>query len=166
MPEKLPNARDLYLHLLAEALYVERRLAGEVLQDVIRQAQDEELVEALEHHLEQTREHVARAEQAFRLADAEPSAARSAPFEALVAEHGEVAPLVVLPQAADVFHAAAAAHTEHFELAVYGALVELARALDQPEAATLFERTLKEEQAALKLVAGVLPRLARRAAGT
>lgn len=166
MPAKLPNPRDLYLHLLAEVLYVERRLAGEVLRDLIRQAQDEEFVEALQKHLEQTRAHVVRAEQAFRLADAEPSAARSAPFESLVSQHGEIAPHIVLPRAADVFHAAAASHTEHFELAAYGTLLALARALRQVEAAKLLEQTLKEERAALEHVAGVLPRLARAAAQT
>ena len=144
--------------------YVERRLVGEVLRELILEAQDEELVDGLEHHLEQTRDNVSRAEQAFRLAAAEPSAARSAPFESLVAEHAEAAPKIVLRRLADVFHAAAAAQTEHHEIAAYATLVELARALDQPDAAKLLEQTLIEERDALKHVSELLPRLARQAA--
>ena len=71
---------------------------------------------------------------------------------------------IVLRRLADVFHAAAAAQTERHEIGAYATLVELARALDQPDAAKLLEQTLIEERDALKHVSELLPRLARQAA--
>src|SRR3954452_13760382 len=119
MAAKLSNPRDLLLALLADLLYVERRLVGEVLPAVIRAVADEELRSMLAAHLDETRAHVERAETAFRRVDAAPSANLSGGFEGLVAQHDQVAPLVVLPALADVFHAASALRVEHHEIAGY-----------------------------------------------
>ena len=163
MPAKLSNPRDLFLQLLGEALYVERRLAGEVLDELIRAAQDEELVQGLRNHLEQTRQHAARAETVFRSFAAEPSAARSASFEGLVGRHDEIATKIMLPRVADFFHAAAAAETEHYEIALYTALVRYAAALGAERVAQALEETLEEERAALETVERALERLAPEA---
>jgi ferritin-like metal-binding protein YciE len=157
--DKLSNARDLVLHLLGEALYIERRLAGEVLEELIRAVQDEELAEALRNHLEQTRTHVARAEAVFRSLDAEPSAGRSAAFEAQVSQHRELTPKIVVPRQADFFHAVAAAQTEHYEIGLYAALVEAVRSFGRGDAEPL-EETLAEEREALAAAERALKRLA------
>ena len=163
MPDKLSNPRDLFLTLLSEALYVERRLAADILPTLHEQASDEELEEALAEHLEQTRAHVERVGSAFRAVRAEPAARRSPPLEALASEHEELAGSVVLPSLRDGVHAAAAAHGEHYEIAAYGALLPLARALAASEAIDALEQNLRDEEKALRKLEKIVDRLVHEA---
>jgi ferritin-like metal-binding protein YciE len=124
--DKLSSPRDLFLHLLAEMLWVERMLVFEVLPSLRKQVQSESLAAAVEEHLAQTRGHVTRVEEVFRALGAEPVSARSAPAAALASEHEETAGKIAEPRLADLFHAGAAITTEHFEIASYDVLLELA----------------------------------------
>jgi len=62
---QITTPRELFLHELGDILYVERKLAEEVLPKLISELQDEEFTTALENHLEQTRVHVSNVEQVF-----------------------------------------------------------------------------------------------------
>jgi ferritin-like metal-binding protein YciE len=128
--DKLASPRDLFLQLLAQMLWVERMLVFEVLPSLRKQVQSESLAAAVEEHLAQTRGHVTRVEEVFRSLGAEPVSARSAPAAGLASEHDETAGKIAEPRLADLFHAGAAITTEHFEIASYDVLLELA-----PEAA-------------------------------
>jgi ferritin-like metal-binding protein YciE len=146
--DRLSSPSDLFLHLLAEMLWVERMLVFEALPSLHKQVQSESLAAAVEEHLAQTRGHVTRVEEAFRALGAEPVSARSAPAAALAAEHEEMAGKIAEPRLADLFHAGAAITTEHFEIASYDVLLELA-----PEAvqATLAQNREEEAQALKQL---------------
>jgi ferritin-like metal-binding protein YciE len=157
MAGKLSNPRDLVLLLLADLLFVERRLAGEVLAAVIREVRDDELKAALEQHREETEVHVTRLETAFRRLEAAPSASLSRAFESAVAQHEELAHAIVDPRLADVFHADAALHVEHYEIAGYRSLLRFA----PPNVAEPLEDTLRDEELAAKTLETALGRLAR-----
>jgi ferritin-like metal-binding protein YciE len=159
MPLTVSNPRDLYLVALADILFVERLLDFEVLPDLLGQVRDAELAKALAEHREQTRGHAERVERAFRLVGAEPSSARSAPFVGSKEQHEEVAGGIKDERLADLFHAMAAVHTEHYEIAAYRALIALARALEQREAVELLEANLAEEEAALERAEAAVARL-------
>lgn len=55
----------------------------------------------------------------------------------------------------DLVDAGAAARTEHYEIAAYTGLIEMARALGETDAVTLLEENLKEEKEALRGVESV-----------
>jgi ferritin-like metal-binding protein YciE len=118
---------------------------------------DEELKDALEEHRAQTKEHVDRVETAFRRLDVAPTSNLSRPFESAVAQHHELAAAIVEPRLADVFHAQAALHTEHWEMAAYRTLLPLVG----DEVRELLERSFKEEGDAAKLLVQTVDRLAR-----
>jgi ferritin-like metal-binding protein YciE len=156
----LSNPRDLFLRLLGEQLWTERTLAFEVLPKLRCAVESEGLAAALAQQLEQTREQAARLERVFRAADAEPSSNLSPPAERLASHHDEVAQQIANERLADVFHAAAAATTEHHELAAYDALLELAAALELPDdAREALEQNRREEAEALERVESELRRL-------
>jgi ferritin-like metal-binding protein YciE len=134
-----------------------------VLPQLARAAQGESLAHAFEEHLEQTRGHAARLEEVFRAVGAEASSNRDPAAQKLFDHHDEVAPTIVEPRLRDVFHAAAAAKTEHYELACYGALVELARALGVDSGP--LERNRSEDARALEQVETLGARLGRELAG-
>jgi ferritin-like metal-binding protein YciE len=153
--DRLSSPRDLFLQLLAEMLWVERMLVFEVLPSLHKQVQSESLAAAVEEHLAQTRGHVTRVEEVFRALGAEPVSARSAPAAALASEHEETAGKIAEPRLADLFHAGAAITTEHYEIAGYDVLLELA-----PEAAREpLAQNRREEEQALELLRELSGRL-------
>jgi ferritin-like metal-binding protein YciE len=156
------NPRDLLLQQLAQLLWVERMLAFEVLPSLQKEVKSEGLAQTLAEHLQQTRQHVSRVGQAFRTLEAEPSSGRNQALAALASQHDELAESIVEPHLKDFFHAAAAIHSEHLELAGYEAAITLARTLGAAEAADLLEQNRKEEEQALKLLRGHAERLAQQ----
>jgi ferritin-like metal-binding protein YciE len=148
--DKLSSPRDLFLQLLAQMLWVERMLVFEVLPELRKQVQSESLAAAVEEHLAQTHQHVARVEDCFHVLGTEPVSARSAPAAALKDEHEEVTGKIAEPRLADLFHAAAAIHTEHLELAGYETLIEFARALDRSDVEERLEQNRREEAETLE----------------
>jgi ferritin-like metal-binding protein YciE len=153
--DRLSSPRDLFLQLLAQMLWVERMLVFEVLPSLRKQVQSESLAAAVEEHLAQTRDHVTRVEEVFRVLGTEPVSARGAPAAALFAEHEEVAGKIAEPRLADLFHAGAAIHTEHLELAGYDVLLGLAPDAVQESLA----QNREEEAQALERLRGLAHRL-------
>ncbi len=95
MATTVASPRDLFVLLLGELLYVERRLAGGVLRDLATSTADEELAAVLRQHLDETKRHVDRAEAVFRRIDVTPSAHRVAAFECALDRHDQLASSIV-----------------------------------------------------------------------
>jgi ferritin-like metal-binding protein YciE len=142
------NPRDLLLQLLSELLWIERTLYFEVLPKLHDDSRAPELQRAFTEHRGETREHGVRLEAAFRAAGAEPAAARSATLAAAAQQHEEAAKELTSPQLKDTFHAMGAMRTEHLELALYDAAIQLA----DGECRKLLEQNRKEDAQALELV--------------
>ena len=150
------NQRDLVVQLLGELLYVERRLADVVIRDLAGAVRDDELRTLLEQHRTETKEHVERVETAFRRLDVSATSNLSRPFESALAQHDELAKQIVEPRLADLFHAQAALHTEHWEMAAYRTLLPLVA----DEVAEVLRPSFAEEGEAAKGLVRVVDRLA------
>jgi ferritin-like metal-binding protein YciE len=155
---KISNERDLVVQLLGELLFVERRLADSVLEDLARAARDDELRTLLQRHRDETKEHAERIETVFHRLEVAPTSNLSRPFESAVAEHDALAGSIVEPRLADVFHAQAALHTEHREIGSYQALLRLVPS----ELRDLLSPSLDEEIEAAKSLVKAIDRLASR----
>ena len=154
---KVSNPRDLVLQLLGELLFVERRLADRVIDELVGAASDDQLAELLERHRDETKQHAERVETAFRRLEVVPTSNLSRDFESAVAQHDAFAGSIVEPRLADLFHAQAALHTEHWEMAAYRTLLPLVPS----EVAELLEPSFDEEGTAAKALVAVIDRLAR-----
>jgi ferritin-like metal-binding protein YciE len=119
------------------------------------------LAHAVAEHLEVTKVHGPRLEEVFRAVGAEPSSNLDAALEKLAEQHDELAPSFANERLADVFHAAAAARTEHEEIAMYDTLLTLANALDLGDARSLLQENRREEEHALGRINAELERLVR-----
>lgn len=117
--KKISNPKDLEVAQLAEILWVERRLAFDVLPKVIGEVTDEELRGLFDEHLAETKQHVERVEERFSELGMEPSSAFSPGLSALVEHHDTVAGKIVEPHLEDRWHALSGIAVEHFELALY-----------------------------------------------
>jgi ferritin-like metal-binding protein YciE len=167
MPATMSNPRDVYLTLLGDMLYVERTLSNEVLPSMLGEIHDPSLAGVLAEHLEETKAHVGRVEQAFRAAGAETSSNHSLPFGGLVEQHSELSKSAVATQLADVLHLDAALHTEGYEIASYRVLIALADTVAPEALGSLRENLAEEEEAEARLrkLLGELARATPTAAG-
>jgi ferritin-like metal-binding protein YciE len=150
------NPRDLVVQLLGELLFVERRLADDGLRKLVDAVSDDELRASLEHHLTETREHAERIETAFRRLEVAPTSNLSRAFESAVAQHDKLAQAIKEPRLADLFHAQAALHTEHWEMSAYRALLPLV----PPEVAELLRPSFDDEGDAARELVKAIDRLA------
>jgi ferritin-like metal-binding protein YciE len=150
--------RDLFLHELGDILYVESKLSGEVLPELIDEVQDPDFRKGLERHLEQTKSHVTNVEQIFDSMGEQPQTEECLGFKGLKKEHDEMIS-EVSEDLVDMVDAGAVARTEHYEIAAYNGLMEMARALGESEAVRLLEENLKEEREALHEVEAVAKKL-------
>jgi ferritin-like metal-binding protein YciE len=151
---EIRTPRDLFLHELGDILYVERKLVDEVLPKLIEEVGSAEFRKGLKRHLDQTKGHITNLEQVFDLLGEEPKAEKCIGFEGLKKEHeelvGEADPSLI-----DLIDTGAATRTEHYEIAAYSGLMEMARSLGESDAVSLLEENLKEEKEALREVESV-----------
>jgi len=111
-------------------------------------ANDHRLTQRLGRHEKETREQVKRLERAFKALGVRPARRKAAGIDGLSTEFSEAAGSVG-PDLADVVTLNVASRVEHYEIAAYESLVEMARALGEREVQQLLERNLKEEKAML-----------------
>lgn len=153
----ISDPRALFLHELGDILGAERtieKMLGKLQADV----RDKDLAKGLERHRDQTRQHVANLEEAFRTLGEQPKAERCPGIEGIRTEYDESAHQIA-PELRDVFTGGAVARTEHYEMAVYRGLVTTAKALGERDAARLLEKNLKEDEQMAKEIESLAERL-------
>ena len=103
---------------------------------------EKQLVQALQEHLEQTKEHVTRLDQVFEFFEKKAKAKKCKAMQGLVAEGKDL----IDEDAGDAALISAAQKVEHYEIAAYGSLLSWAKLLGEEDAADLLEETLDEEK--------------------
>lgn len=131
---------------LKDIYWAEKHLT-KALPKMKKAATTEQLQTAIEEHLAQTEEHVARLEQVFELLGKTARAKKCEAMEGLTKE-GET----VIEETEDgtmtrdVGIIMSAQKVEHYEIATYGGLVSLAGTLGLEKAASILAQTLEEEK--------------------
>jgi|SRR5687768_7276045 len=112
-------------------------------------ATNEELIAALDEHLEVTEEHVARLEQVFELLGKKAQAKKCEAMEGLTKEAESIIEETEEGTATrDVGIIMAAQKVEHYEIATYGGLAQLAKTMGLTEVSEILGQTLAEEKEA------------------
>jgi ferritin-like metal-binding protein YciE len=110
-------------------------------------ATTEELKDAFEDHQLQTKKHISRLEKVFKLIDEEPQQKVCEAIKGIIKEGEEI---IKSTQDGSMTRDAAliiaAQKVEHYEIATYGGLAQLAITMGHDKAADLLEKTLEEEE--------------------
>jgi len=115
-----------------------------------------ELQNAIGDHLEQTKEHVSRLEQVFEILGQKPQAKKCDAMEGITKEGESVIEDTEDGTATrDVGVILAGQKVEHYEIATYGGLAQLARTLGHEDVAEILETTLSEEREADELLTSI-----------
>ena len=144
---KFENLMDVFHHELRDLHDAEKQLV-EALPKMAQAASHGDLKEAFEHHLEETKGHVQRVDDALGELGKSGSSEECKGMKGLIAEGEEVIGMQGDPMAKDAALIAAAQRVEHYEIAAYGTVKTLAKELDLSEIEDLMDQTLDEESQA------------------
>jgi len=147
--------KELFLELLQDIYWAEKKLV-KTLPKMAEAATSDQLKQAFNTHLEQTRNHVSRLEQVFN-SISEPAKSKKCPAMSGIAEEGEdiIDETEEGTAQRDAGLIIAAQKAEHYEIASYGGLAQLAETLGFAQAKNLLGQTLQEEEQTDKLLSQI-----------
>jgi ferritin-like metal-binding protein YciE len=141
---KLDTIKKLYVEELRDVYSAEQQLL-EALPKMATGSSSDELKQAFEDHLEETKGHVERLEEIFETLDEKPAGKTCKAMKGLIEEGSEILDAKGEDSVLDAGIIAAAQKVEHYEMATYGTLRTWAELLNEDEAASLLQETLDEE---------------------
>jgi ferritin-like metal-binding protein YciE len=144
---KLDNLETLYVNELRDLYNAENQLL-KALPKMAKAASSEELKEAFEQHLEQTKSHVERLEEVFEELDEKPKGKTCRAMKGIIEEGSEILHENGDESVIDAGIIVAAQKVEHYEIAGYGSVRTFAQLLGKDKSAELLQTTLDEESEA------------------
>jgi ferritin-like metal-binding protein YciE len=148
---KLESLHELYIHELHDLYSAEEQII-KALPKMIQSAESSELRSALQTHLEETRGHVTRLEEVFRMHNEDVKGEKCKGMEGIINEGKDVVKHKENPSVRDTGIIAGAQKVEHYEIAGYGSVRTWAAQMGHVVAAELLQRTLDEEKQADKIL--------------
>ena len=141
-----------FVDALKDIYWAEKHLT-KALPKMQKAATSEELQQAIEEHLNQTKEHVNRLEQVFDQLGEKAQAKKCEAMEGLTKEGDSVVEETEDGTSTrDVGIIVSAQKVEHYEISAYGSLITLAKTMGQDEIADILSQTLEEEKEADQLL--------------
>lgn len=145
------SLKDVLQEQLEDLHSAETQLV-EALPKMAQAAHHDELKQAFDHHLEETRGHLKRVEEALGELGVSNPTEECKGMKGLIAEGEEVIEMDGDATAKDAALIAAAQRVEHYEIAAYGTVRQLADDCGLDDVRDLMDQTLDEESNADKLL--------------
>jgi ferritin-like metal-binding protein YciE len=139
--------KELFVHALKDIYYAENAIL-KALPKVIEHTKHAELKKALTAHMEETKGHVSRLEEAFGELDMKPASVRCEAIDGILKEGDEVIGDFASGAAGDAAIVFACQAVEHYEINRYGTMHAWAEELKLKSVASLLKKTLEEEHKA------------------
>jgi ferritin-like metal-binding protein YciE len=164
LSENFKNLRALYINQIRSLLSAEEQMIR-ALPNMVVQATDTQLRQAIQSHLQETEVHVKRLEDVLAGAKRlDPSIGPINPIKckalhALVEEADDMMLDARDACVRDAALIAAAQRIEHYEIAAYGTVRHFARTLGESNAAETFDKTIKEEGSADHILTSIAERI-------
>ena len=138
--------KELFVEELKDIYSAEKQLT-KALPKMAKAATSEELANAFENHLAQTEKQITRVEQVFELLEMTARAKKCEGMAGLIQEGQQAIEDTDAGTATrDAALIISAQKVEHYEIASYGSLVQLAKTIGLNEAIDLLQETLDEEK--------------------
>ena len=137
---------NLFLHFLKDIYYAENKIL-KTLPELEEAAQSQDLKDAINQHITETKGQVQRLEQVFGLFETKPEAKTCEAIDGIMQEGDEL--MEENPEPSAVRDAGIIANcqaVEHYEMARYGSLIAWAEELGMDDAVFLLQQTLEEEK--------------------
>ena len=142
----IKTLNDLFVHTLRDIYYAENQIL-KALPEMIEKATDPQLKQGFQSHLAETKGHVQRVEQVFKMHGVDVKGVDCPAIDGIIDEAEEIAGEVDDKQVLDAALIAAAQAVEHYEITRYGTLIAWAKQLGRQDCASVLEQNLNEEKA-------------------
>jgi ferritin-like metal-binding protein YciE len=146
---KLENLQQLYLKELRDLYSAENQIT-EALPKLIDASHNSELKNALQEHLQVTKNQISRLDRIFQTLNEKPTGETCKGMKGVIKEGDEIVSSGGDFSTVDAGIISAAQRVEHYEMAGYGTVRTYAKLLGQEEHARLLQQTLQEEEEADK----------------
>lgn len=144
---KLENLKQLLVQELRDLYDAEDQIT-EALPKMIKAAHHDQLKNALQHHLQVTRQQIQRLDSIFATLGEDPSGQTCKGMKGVIKEGEGIVSQGGDPATVDAGIISAAQRVEHYEMAGYGTVRSYATLLGKQEIASLLQKTLDEEREA------------------
>ncbi|KAA2213424.1 YciE/YciF ferroxidase family protein [Teichococcus oryzae] len=141
----MAQLEEMMVDQLKDAFSAEKQ-AIQAMRKMLRKASDPKLKQGIEAHIEQSEEQRERVQQALEKLGARPGRKVCEAMRGLVEEAQHEMEEYDKGPVLDLVMVASQQRMEHYEIAAYGTMVELSKALGQKDVATLLAQTLAEEK--------------------
>jgi ferritin-like metal-binding protein YciE len=146
---------EFFVNSLKDIYWAEKALT-KAIPKMVKNATAPELKKALNNHLEQTRKQIDRLEDVFESLGLKPQAKKCEAMHGLIEESEEIIDETKDDTSTrDAALIIAAQKVEHYEIATYGGLIQLAKTMNKPGIAKTLVATLNEEKKADELLTKV-----------
>jgi ferritin-like metal-binding protein YciE len=143
MPLQTP--RDLFLHELSDTMSAEH-IVEKMLVTMQGETGNDDVKAALEHHHGETQQQIKNLEKVFSQLGETPEKTTCHAAEGLKKEHDALQEEQPSPLVLEIGNLAGAAKTEHYEIASYNMLIQMAKDLGETDAADLLKENLDQEK--------------------
>jgi len=147
----MSTAREIFVHELSDTLSAENQIY-KMLGKVVKETKLPDAKSAFERHREETKGHIDNVEAAFQAMGEKPEKTVCLAAKGLSEEHDALAEEKPTDHALELGLLGGAGKTEHYEIASYTLLVQMAKDLGETEAAKLLQTNLDQEVAMDKTV--------------
>ena len=141
----LTTARELFVHELSDAMSAEQQIL-KMLPELQSEALNHEVKEALEMHEQETRQQVKNIQEVFNQLGEQPEQTTCYAIKGMEEEHKALHAEEPSPEILEMANLGAAVKTEHYEMAMYTGLVQMAKDLGETDAAQLLQDNLDQEK--------------------
>jgi ferritin-like metal-binding protein YciE len=157
LPEEthMQTAQELFIHNLNDMLDAERRIL-EVLQQQEDESDRSDMQKIFAQHHEQTEKQIERLQQCFLELDEEPEETECHGVLGLIEEKQSFMQEEPTKELIDLFNIGATGKVEHYEIAVYESLIDMAEKMEQKKVARLLQQNLREEEQMLRKCQGLM----------
>jgi|SRR5690606_35346952 ferritin-like metal-binding protein YciE len=148
------DLQELFEDGLKDIYWAEKALS-KALPKMEKNATSAALKDAIKSHLEETKTHITRLEEAFKSIGQKAEAEKCDAMEGLLEEGEGIMEETEPGVVRDAGIIAAAQKVEHYEIATYGTLAAFAKVLGHKDALKLLLETLEEEKACDEKLTGI-----------
>lgn len=160
MPIETP--RELFIHELSDIMSAENIIA-KMLPDLQKESATPDVKAAFGDHLKETRQQIDVLKQVFKALGEKPEDTTCHAAEGLQEEHDALLEEDPSPEMLEMGNLAGAAKTEHYEIATYTTLIQMAKDLGERELADLLKGNLDQEKAMSKRVDALAKQVGKQA---
>ncbi|MBL8012513.1 MAG: ferritin-like domain-containing protein [Candidatus Omnitrophica bacterium] len=141
----LNNLKELYVHELQDIYSAEKQIT-QALPKLAKAANNEDLKNGFQEHLEQTKGQIQRLDKIFERLGQSSAGEKCKGMQGLLEEGGDFTQEKAAPEVLDAGMIVAAQKVEHYEIAAYGSVCRYAELLGFDEDLQLLQETLEEEK--------------------